>query len=132
MRGLAVALCLSTTPSAAQEYLSPDAFLDFAEGKTLTFRNYEFGVDVGVEEYLSRELSVWRDESGRCVYGRITTTNGQLCFYYDGDTDGPACWWPFRKGERLFVRLARFGAGEIQEVVAVTEETLSCPTVPAV
>ena len=132
MQAIALALAVVATPAIAQDYLSPEAFLDFAEGKTLTFRNYEFGVDVGIEEYLSRELSVWRDEGGQCVYGRITTSNGQLCFYYDGAVDGPACWWPFRLGERLFVRLARFGEGEIQEIVSVTEETLSCPGAPAV
>ena len=50
-------------PLGAQERISPDAFLDAANGKTLTFTDLRSGVRVGIEEYLSRDLSVWKDLS---------------------------------------------------------------------
>ena len=118
-------------PATALEPLSPDGFLDIADGKLLTFYNYPGNFLVGVEEYLNRDLSVWRDTSGECVYGHITVDDGKLCFLYDGDPDGfPICWWPFTEGDRIFVRVARFGEGEIQEVVSISEGTLSCPSAP--
>lgn|GEM_PF-1400955 len=118
--------------ATALEPLSPDAFLDFATGKLLTFHIYPQGYFVGHEEYINRSLSVWRDASNECVYGRITVDEGKLCFLYDHDLDGlPICWWPFIEGDRIFVRVATLGSGEIQEVVNVSEQTLSCPSVPS-
>ena len=121
-----------TTSTTAQERITPDEFLDFADGKTLTFSDVSSGSIVGIEEFLSRKLTVWKDRSLTCVYGEIRIESDQLCFYYDRDQDGlPACWWPFRDGDRLFVLLADLGNYQAQEVTNVTTETLDCPEIPA-
>lgn len=117
----------------AQDRVSPEQFLDFALGKTLTFDTFPGGDLVGVEEYLRRDLSVWRDRSDICVYGRITVEEGQICFYYDNDTDGvPACWIPFVEGDRWFVLNTNGTRREIQEITHVSEEGLECPVKPGV
>ena len=118
------------SPSNAQELISPDAFLDIAVGKTLTFNRFGSGELVGTEEFLSRELSVWRWATGECVYGKIAVEGNQLCFYYEGDPMAPDCWWPFRDEDRLLVRFANLSIGSIQEVTSITDDTLNCPTLP--
>lgn len=119
-------------PLVAQERISPEAFLDIADGKTLDFTELQSGALVGIEEYLSRKLSVWKDQSGLCVYGRITVEAGQLCFLYDNDADGlPVCWWTFRDGDTLMVLLADFERHEIQTVTRISDDTLDCPSIPA-
>lgn len=122
---------LPVTPAAAQFRITPDAFLDAAEGKTLSFYDMRTGELVGVEQYLSRSLSVWKQAGGRCVYGQITQRHGRICFLYDDDLDGlPVCWWPFADGDRLMVRLAAFVNAQIQEVRSITTEQISCPNAP--
>ena len=84
---------------------------------------------VGTEEFLNHRTSVWREAGRGCVYGQITTPNGQICFLYDNDPDGiPVCWWPFLHEDRLMVRLATFASTEIQEVRSITEDGLNCPS----
>nr|WP_217359519.1 hypothetical protein [Ruegeria arenilitoris] len=121
------------TPFAvqAQTRITPEAFLTAVQGKTVTFHDYPSGFLVGAEEFLSPTLSVWRMEGRGCVYGQITTPNGQICFLYDDDADGvPVCWWPFLHEDRLMVRLASFSRREIQEVRSITEDGLNCPSTP--
>ncbi|WP_298846844.1 hypothetical protein [uncultured Ruegeria sp.] len=130
---LRVALCAALLPgwAFAQTIITPEAFLDAAVGKTLTFYEIRSGGLVGTEQFLSRRVSVWREEGQSCVYGQITTPNGQICFLYDNDPDGmPVCWWPFLHEDRLMVRLASFAEGEIQEVRSITEVSLNCPNAP--
>jgi len=117
--------------AAAQNIITPEAFLDVAIGKTLEFYEIRSGDLVGTEQFLSRTTSVWRQEGEGCVYGQITTPNGQICFLYDNDPDGlPVCWWPFMHKDRLLVRLASFSDGEIQEVRSITTNSLNCPGAP--
>lgn len=125
------ALCV--TGAGAQERMTPEAFLDFALGKTLTFETFPDGELVGVEEYLRRNLSVWRDRSETCVYGSVTVENGQVCFLYDSDDDGmPVCWIPFLADDRWFVLNSDGGSREIQEITSVSEDGLQCPIKPGV
>ena len=127
-----MALC-SAFGASAQERVSPEVFLDFALGKTLTFDTFPGGDLVGVEEYLRRDLSVWRDRSDICVYGRITVEDGQICFYYDNDPDGlPACWITFVEGDRWFVLNTNGVRREIQQITHVSEDGLECPVKPGV
>ena len=130
-RMAAVAAALVATEGAAQERITADEFLDLAVGRTLTFNDFASGYTVGVEEYLNRRLSVWRETGGDCVYGDITIEDGKLCFLYDHDPD-KACWWTYREGERLFVLYADLARGEIQEVVKIVDEPLGCPIKPSV
>lgn len=126
-------LCAALLPgwASAQTMITPEAFLDAAVGKTLTFYEIRSGGLVGTEQFLNRRMSVWREEGQGCVYGQITTPNGQLCFLYDNDPDGiPVCWWPFLHEGRLMVRLASFVDGEIQEVRSMTDRGLDCPNAP--
>ncbi len=130
LRGL-IAPLLLPAGAVAQTAISPDAFLDAVIGKTVTFYEIRSGQLVGTEQFLSRNTSVWRENGLGCVYGQITTPNGQICFLYDNDTDGvPVCWWPFLHHDRLLVRLATFIGGEIQEVRRISEDSLNCPSVP--
>ena len=132
MKNLAASLFLlfAALPSAAQSPIPPEEFLDHAVGKTLTFRDYGTGEFVGVEEFLNRTLTVWRDNSGNCVYGVVTIENGQLCFLYEALNLDPVCWWTFRDGDRLLVLLSKLVNGEIQEVASISDQRLSCPDHP--
>lgn len=117
--------------AAAQTVITPEAFLDAVLGKTVTFYEIRSGDLVGTEQFLNSTTSVWREEGRGCVYGQITTPNGQICFLYDNDRDGlPVCWWPFMHEGQLMVRLASFMDGEIQEVRSITENSLNCPSAP--
>ncbi|WP_299638604.1 hypothetical protein [uncultured Ruegeria sp.] len=131
LRGCALGAALLPGAVLAQTIITPEAFLDVAVGKTLTFYEIRSGGLVGTEQFLNRSVSVWREEGQGCVYGQITTPNGQICFLYDNDPDGiPVCWWPFLHEGRLMVRLASFAEGEIQEVRSMTERGLNCPGAP--
>jgi len=129
---LALWMMVAALPVHAIERVSPEAFLKFAEGKTLTFTLYGTDQLVGVEEFLSRRLSVWRNSQGRCVYGIITVENGQVCFFYEELNRTKDCWWMFRDGETLLARLADFSSSHTQEVTEITKDGVSCPTVPSV
>ncbi|MEL6296903.1 MAG: hypothetical protein AAFR10_21915, partial [Pseudomonadota bacterium] len=60
------------TPVAAQERITPEAFLSRVVGKTVSFYSRDSGALVGVEQFLSPTLSVWRGQENKCVYGEIT------------------------------------------------------------
>ncbi|CAN0599617.1 unnamed protein product, partial [Ectocarpus sp. 12 AP-2014] len=111
---------------------SGEDFLRFAEGKTLTFTVMGSGALAGIEEFISRRLSVWRNSDGRCVYGVITVENDQVCFFYEDLNHVKDCWWMFRDGDRLLARLADFSVSHTQEVTDISEGGVSCPTVPSV
>ncbi|WP_271950279.1 hypothetical protein [Ruegeria faecimaris] len=129
----AIAALVMAVPSAieAQTRITPEAFLGAVQGKTVKFHVYDSGMLVGTEEFLSPTLSVWRMEGKGCVYGKITTPNGQICFLYDDDEDGlPVCWWPFLYEDQLMVRMVGFSRTEIQEVRDISEKGLNCPSAP--
>ncbi|MTI01775.1 hypothetical protein [Roseibium sp. RKSG952] len=127
--GLLAALLPAQAP--AQTVITPDEFLDAVVGKTIKFYEVRSGFLVGTEQFLNRSTSVWRMEGRGCVYGQITTPNGQICFLYDDDPDGiPVCWWPFLYEDRLLVRLATFLNSETQEVRSITEDGVNCPSTP--
>ncbi len=129
--GVAALLALTPLTTQAQTRITPEAFLDAVLGKTVDFHDFRSGDLVGTEEFLSSTVSVWRREGRGCVYGHITTPNGQICFLYDDEVEGPAvCWWPFEYKGKLMVRLATFADSEIQEVRSITEDGLNCPSAP--
>ena len=81
---IGVVVWLAAAPIFAQTLLTPDEFLDAADGRNLTFHIFPNGQLVGAEEFLTRSLSVWRDHAGTCVYGEISVDSANLCFLYDG------------------------------------------------
>ncbi len=130
---LLIAALVAAIPASvrAQTLITPEAFLDAVQGKTVRFHLLPGGGLVGTEEFLSPSLSVWRMEGRGCVYGHITTPDGKVCFLYDDDPDGlPVCWWPFVYNDRLMVRLAEITNGEIQEVRSISDDSLNCPSTP--
>ena len=128
---LTLALAVTAAVAVAQEKIAPEVFLDAAVGRTLTFALFPSGEVVGVEEFLRRDLSVWREAGRGCVYGDVSVEDGQICFQYD-DEDLPICWVPFSDGERFFFATGAPGPVEMQEVVAITDKTLDCPVKPGV
>lgn len=129
---LALSLCFSATCGAAQERIPPEAFLDAVVGKTLTFHAFPDGWFIGTEEFLRRDLSVWRHREDVCIYGRIAIENEQICFDYDGLANMPVCWATFSDGDRFLVMHGGLGGFEIQEVTSISEDGLSCPVKPGV
>lgn len=121
---------MSAGMTSAQTLITPEAFLDVATGKTLSFYEIESGELVGVEQFLNRSLSVWREPGQPCVYGKITTPEGRICFAYDNRQGPPVCWWPFMRGDQLMVRLDVLLNAEIQEVRAITKQGIDCPNAP--
>ncbi|WP_298842311.1 hypothetical protein [uncultured Roseobacter sp.] len=133
MRAWLSALAALTWAAAApaQTLISPQAFLDEAVGKTLTFSDLTTNQIVGTEFFISRTESVWEQADGICVRGRITTPDDRICFLYDHQQDRePVCWWPFRHEGRLMVRVARLSDGEIQVVSDISDEPFYCGDVP--
>ncbi len=129
--GLLLAVMIAGAGAEAQTRITADEFLDVATGQTLTFHDLSSGSPVGVEQFLTRKLSVWKETGGQCVYGTITIEEGKLCFLYD-DRPDKACWWTFRDEDRLFVLYANRMTGEIQEVVDVSDAPVGCPSKPSV
>ena len=122
-----------TSPTLAQTQITADEFLDAAEGRTLTFHDFYEGDLIGVEQFLSRETSIWRGSDGICVFGDVFRHLGQLCFSYDNNPDRPpSCWWTFQEGDRLLVKNARLTSGEIQEVTSITSDPIECTIKPGV
>lgn len=124
-------LLASATGAAAQSVITPEEFLDYAVGKTLTFSAFPSGRVIGREHFFRRDLSVWRFEGEVCVYGQITIQGRYLCFLYDDDADGvPICWLPYRSGELLLVRTPELVDAHTQMVTGVNEDGLQCPETP--
>ena len=128
----ALALALIAVPAAAQEMLTPDQFLDRANGHTLTFVDAPSGALVGVEQFLSRSRSVYARADGSCAYGTVTVEGPELCFRYDDDPGRLHCWWPFESDGTLHVRLAEPDTGEVQRVDGLSENPVMCRPMPNV
>jgi len=122
-------LGLSVLPAQAQEQMTPDGFLDLVQGRTLTFTSMIDGGEVGVEQFLRRDLSVWADRSGRCTYGRIEIRGPLLCFVYEDAPDPNNCWIPFYDEGKLLV-LSQ-GSREVQRVSDLSDKPVVCEGAPS-
>ena len=123
-----VLLCLITLPARAQEQMRPDAFLDLALRRTLSFSSLLSGGLVGVEQFLRRDLSVWADETGRCTYGRIEINGPYLCFLYEDAPDPNNCWIPFMDEGTLLVLSQN--TGEVQRISDISDKPVVCEGAP--
>lgn len=112
----------------AQEQIMPEQFLDQAQGRTLTYSLYSNGQIVGIEQFLNRTTSVWRDQNGRCTYGTIVQDGALMCFVYDDDPDPGNCWASYVKDDQFLVMSVR--TKQVQVIAAITDESLGCPEQP--
>jgi hypothetical protein len=125
---LVLAAALLAAPAAAQDQITPDAFLELALGRTLTFSSMRTGGVVGVEQFIRRTLSVWADESGRCTYGRIELRGPLICFIYEDFPDPNNCWIPFMDEGALLV-LSQ-STNEVQRITDISEKPVICDGAP--
>lgn len=94
IRALCLTLTMATT-AQAQQQITPDAFLDRADQHTLTFELFPNGGLVGVEQFLSRQRTVWATPDGTCTYGKIEIRGPQICFIYEDLPTPEHCWTLF-------------------------------------
>ena len=127
------ARCIATlalfigTPCLAQTQISPEMFLDQAVGKTLTFTEKRSGQTVGVEQFLSRDKSVWTAVDFRCTYGKIEVRGPLICFTFKDYPNPENCWMPFIDDTGLLVMSRSF---DIQRITAITDDPVICEDVP--
>lgn len=127
---LAVALLFTAVPAVAQDRLTPEQFLDLVANRTASFATFPDRQPVGIEQFLSRDRTVWARANGTCAFGLVTAENGQVCFDYDDDPPGVLhCWVPFLRDARLFVA-STDDLGEVQEVVDISDEPVACTQAP--
>ena len=105
MRTLVLAALLIAAPALAEEPISPEEFRDFAEGWTLHFERD--GEPFGSETFEQGGKVRWRYNDGSCVRGAWRPRDGELCFLYDSENEGPAfnCWEMVRDDRGMFARL---------------------------
>lgn len=121
-------LALCAAPVQAQEQLTPDAFLDLALDRTLTFSSMRNGNTVGIEQFIRRTLSVWADDTGRCTYGRIELRGPLICFLYEDAPDPDNCWIPFMDEGTLLVMSQ--SSGEVQRISDISDDPVICEGAP--
>jgi len=124
----ALIACLLAAPATAQDQMTPDAFLDLALGRTLSFSSIGSGALVGIEQFIRRDLSVWADETGRCTYGRIVLRGPLICFIYEDAPDPDNCWIPFNDAGTLLVMADR--SGEVQRISDISDRPVVCEGAP--
>ncbi|GGX54753.1 hypothetical protein GCM10007385_23840 [Tateyamaria omphalii] len=130
MMRLAVALLFAAAPAIAQDRLTPEQFLDLVADRTASFATFPDRQPVGIEQFLSRDRTVWARANGTCAFGLVTAENGQVCFDYDDDPPGVThCWVPFLRDARLFVA-STDDLGEVQEVVDISDDPVACTQAP--
>ena len=115
--------CFLGLPATAQEQITPDAFLDQADQRTLTFENFPGGSLVGVEQFLSRTRTVWSRDDGTCTYGKIEVRGPQICFFYEDLPVQEHCWVPFQSDDGLVVVST---SRAIQKVTKITRKPVVC------
>jgi len=126
---LALALGLfASTGAVAQQKITPQEFLDRANGKTLTFTDRNSGSVVGVEQFLNRELSVWAQSDGRCSYGKISVRGELMCFLYEDFPNPDNCWLPLEADGELLVLST--GSFQILMITQINEKPVICEGAP--
>lgn len=118
---------MCVAPAAAQTQLTPDAFLDRAQGRTLTFTDPESGGLVGTEQFLGRDSSIWKRPGRACTYGQIEMRKDMICFIYEDLPDVENCWIPFLQEGTLFVVSIN---GSTQTITRITSSPIICGDVP--
>ena len=102
LRYLGIILALAG-PAGAQQSLSPEAFRNLSEGKTLYFS--QSGQYYGAEQYFKGDRARWQYPNGECTEGRWYGAGQSLCFEYE-DVPGVQCWIMWDEGGQLLARRA--------------------------
>ncbi len=89
MRSLLIFVLLAGT-AHAQDRMDAQAFEDYVEGRTITFRT-DLEPEFGVERYLPGRRVMWSTFDGICQYGVWFESKGDICFRYDNDPEHK-CW----------------------------------------
>lgn len=94
---------LVVLPANAQieEPVAPAEFGEYAEGYTLYFE--QDGKPAGSESFRADGEVTWRTPAGECFEGLWREYEGQMCFFYAGETDA-TCWQVLRDTEGFLVR----------------------------
>ncbi|MGJ8547029.1 MAG: hypothetical protein ACSHWZ_16405 [Sulfitobacter sp.] len=111
----------------AQSRITPEAFIEAAKGRTLTFVTFPGNRPVGVEQFLSGQRSVWARSDGSCTYGQITLSGLYICFEYEDDPAGQHCWVPFEHQDGMLVRSVQ---GSVQRVSEISSALVVCFDAP--
>ncbi|OAN79874.1 hypothetical protein A8B82_07520 [Sulfitobacter sp. EhC04] len=127
IRIAAILLILSTAVGGAQTLITPEQFIERAVGRTLTFANMHDGRIVGIEEFLSRQQTVWARRDGSCTYGHVTLTRDQVCFRYEDQEHVSHCWYPHDQGGTLVMQSP---LGPTQQVTRITDLPVVCHDPP--
>lgn len=127
LRIATILLILSTVAAAAQTRITPEEFIDRAIGRTLTFESMYDGRVVGIEEFLSRDRTVWTRRDGSCTYGHVTLKEDQVCFRYEDQWDINHCWFPLDRSGTLIMQSLR---GSRQRVSRITDLPVACYDAP--
>ncbi|APE42998.1 hypothetical protein BOO69_05865 [Sulfitobacter alexandrii] len=122
-RALMPLVLLLCGPVSAQTQLSPEEFMDHAAGRTLTFESLGTGRLVGIEEFLSRQRTVWARSDGSCTYGEVTLTDSQVCFRYEDQWGVNHCWTPYEVDGTIIVVSP---GGSRQRVSRITDQPVAC------
>ena len=129
LRGALVVAALTAAPvSAAEQAMTPDAFLDAVAGLTVRFELVPGDALVGVERFVDRYRSVWTRPDGRCALGDVIVRGDKLCFVYDDEPGVEHCWWPHKRAGELRVRSTT--SGEVQRIAGRKERLLGCEGEP--
>lgn len=104
--------------------MTPDAFLDLVDGRTVTFMLGQSDAVVGVERFMDRSRSVWTRADGGCALGEVSVRGAKVCFVYDDDPNVDHCWLPFREGGTIYVRSTL--SGEEQRLGSLEKRRLEC------
>ena len=73
--------------------MPPEAFLDMAEDRTVTFSDAASGAEIGVEQFLGRDRTLMRLSDGTCYEGEVELRGPRICFTYPEISDEPQCFW---------------------------------------
>jgi len=110
---------------AMDRALSAGAFDARTLGKTLYFDLD--GQPYGAEQYMPNRRVRWQNAAGQCLEGSWYEESGDICFVYEGGSDGPQCWRVFDRDGTIFAQLR--GRATEDAIAASSQDTrpLNCP-----
>ena len=121
---LAVLVCLTVLPAAAETPITPEEFEAHVTDKTVTYEQYDY--IFGIEEYLEGRKVRWSVAPNECQYGIWYPQDDTICFVYEYDPT-PACWTFWLKNGALVALSVNAAPGEELYEVSADDTPLPCP-----